>query len=336
LLHGEQGAHRDAFFGFLGNLQQWNVHGRGAEAFAASFPDLDALHRGWVKHVMLLQRGKEADFERAFAAVGKRPHRAPGKAARDFIPKLDLEAPPRPPTAAEMRARYAALTQIFAGPQADWDQRLDDEIFAEAAGLRELRAGFFKVDPATQKQVLDAVERVGERAALPLLTEVSLRHADAATRKRAAGLVREFHYGLAPKAYFDLMRGQSPAAMQRVAEALEEIGDPHAIKYLVALLSQVGQRVGMAANAANSGTIGEARPSEAATRVRRVGGTTTIRPGTRRLRDQLPTTVIGRDAAEEAMAHVVMRALRNLSGEDAGDTPRAWMTWLEQKYRRAR
>jgi len=335
LLHGESGKHRDPFFAFLANLQQWNVHGRGGEAFSASFPDLDALHRGWVQHVVLLQRGKEADFERAFAPVGARPHRAPDKAAREFIPKLELDAPPLPPTPAQMRARYATLADIFSAPEASWEPRLRDEIFNDPAGLRELRAGFAKVDPATQKQVLDAIERTEERAALPLVLELSLRHPDAATRQRAAGLVREFHYGLAPKAYFDLMRGQSPAAMQRVAEALEEVGDPHAIKYLVALLSQVGQRVGKAANR-TPGRVGEARPSENATTVKKFGATTTIRPRTRRLEDQLPQTVVGRNEAEEEMAYAVMRALRTLSGEDAGNSPQAWMTWLQQKFRGGR
>lgn len=335
LLHGESGKHRDPFFAYLANLQQWNVHGRGGEAFSASFPDLEALHRGWVQHVVLLQRGKEADFERAFAPVGARPHRAPDKAAREFIPKLELDAPPLPPTADQMRARYATLAEIFAGPEVAWDERLCAEIFNDPAGLRELHAGFAKVGPATQKQVLDAIERTEERAALPMVLEISLRHADAATRKRAAGLVREFHYGLAPKAYFDLMRGQNSAAMQRVAEALEEVGDPHAIKYLVALLSQVGQRVGKAANRTGA-SVGEARPSENATTVGRFGNTTTVRPRTRRLEDQLPRTVLGRDEAEERMAYAVMRALRNLSGEDPGDSPKAWMGWLQQKFQRAR
>lgn len=322
LMHGERGTHRDRFLAYLGNLQQWNVHGRGREAFAASFPEPESLHAGWVKHVAELQRGNEASFTKMFAPVGRGVHHPPDKAARDFIPKLEPGVA-RPPMPAAIRERYANLSQL---PDPPREEALAT-FFTEPNCLPELAAGFGRVDAVRQQLVLDIIAEAKARQAVPFLIETSLRHGDPRVRKRAAELVRDFHYGIAPKAYFDLMRGRGPAAMQRVAEALETIGDPHAIKYLVAILSQVGQRVG---KAAHPGTRSAGDGG-----MRRTGGSTRVfSPRTRSLESSLPETILGRNEAEAAMAQATMKALRSLSGENAGDHPRQWMAWLPGWLRR--
>ena len=320
LLHGEQGAYRDRLLGFFDNIRTWNQQMRGSELFLASFPDLDALHRDWSRHVALLQRGTEAEIAARLAPIGRVPHQPPDPDARAFIPKLPAPAPVRAPGPPEIRAAYALLADIFNGPEARREERLRTELFAARNGLAALSAGYSKMDEFARRRVLEAIEIARHRPALALLIEQSLRDPDPALRRRAAGIVSDFTYGIAPKVYFTRMRGLGPGAMQRVIEALHVIGDPWADKYLVGVLGSVGWRL-------------DHRDRDLEPSIERGPGRTVFRTRTRRLADEAPVRRVGRNTEEQAMAEAAMAALADLTGQNFL-TPAEWMNWYAAKSRR--
>lgn len=273
LLHGDGAAHRDAFLTWISTLQDWRQRRLDRDLFRRIFPDPEALHPGWTRHVAALVRAREAQI------VG-------GKEVIPIVPDVRPAAVGPPITQAERKAAWGRIEQTFATTDIDDLPTAFRNLFTNDRLRRAAPQLLAMNGPNTESIRRLTAESLGlgaVREALGALVGLSLRAPEPTVRAAAARAVRDLNHDIAPRAYFLAMNRKGPAAMQRVVEALEHIGDPHAVGTLRQLRAQIGTRMEAVID----------------------------RSGFRPVRRLVPR--VGRNAAEEALANTIDRAVATLS-----------------------